>query len=168
MNLNAPQEYCLTPLGKGRYALVEKARTVRFSKPASSSDAGKVYTLSRQGRLLYVGVAMQRMSARLWNGFAASGKGGYHGYKWKDLRSKLRLVVWTASTSGKPARRRDLETVEAEVAFLCRQRSGQWPRYQNEIHFYSSRADHRAAAERIYSYATGTGSARAGHGSQRT
>lgn len=113
----------------------------------------KLYTLSAAGKLLYVGVASQPMSSRLSFGFRAKGKGGYHGYKWKKLRHRLNLSIWTAELEGNITTLRDLETVEAEVAFLCRQQSGQWPEFQHEIHFYPSLDLHRDAAREIYFHA---------------
>ena len=50
--------------------------------------------------------------------------------------------------------RNSSRTVEAEVAFLCRQESGQWPEYQHEIHFYPSVKRHRTAAKTVYERAT--------------
>lgn len=46
-----------------------------------------------------------------------------------------------------------MEILEAEVAYLCRQRAGQWPTYQHEIHFHPSDAWLRDAAEQIYEHA---------------
>ena len=167
MKLNAPQEYRLELREGGKYSLADDSGLTAFSAPASTRGVAKLYTLSRNGLLLYVGIAQQPMSSRLRYGFTANGKGGYHGYKWKHLREELRLVVWTAPANGEPAQLQDFKTVEAEVAFLCRQLSGQWPEFQHEIHFYPSGPGHRAAAERIYSYATGTDNLPAGHGSPR-
>ena len=93
------------------------------------------------------------MSSRLSYGFRATGKNGYHGYKWKGLRHALKLSVWTAKSQSGLATLRDMETIEAEVAFLCRQASGQWPQYQHEIHFYPSSSLHREAAKAIYEHA---------------
>jgi hypothetical protein len=42
----------------------------------------------------------------------------------------------------------NVETIEAEIVFLIRQR-GQWPSHQTEIHFHPSRPYHRKAAEAI-------------------
>jgi hypothetical protein len=100
-----------------------------------------------------VGIAQQPMSSRLNLGFKANGKSGYHGYKWKKLQQRLRLSIWTASNEGGYVTLRELEIVEAEVAFLCRHKSGQWPMYQHEIHFYRSEAHHRNVAEKIYNHA---------------
>ncbi len=47
---------------------------------------------------------------------------------------------------------KDIETVEAEVVFLIRQRTDQWPKYQTEIHFHQSNNAHRAAAQAILNH----------------
>lgn len=153
MKLRSPQVYSLELSDDGPYRLFSEGVACKFSKPASASKHPKLYTLACDGKLLYVGIASQSMSSRLSFGFRAGGKGGYHGYKWKTLRRRLALSVWTADREDRPATLRDLETVEAEVAFLCRQQSGQWPVFQHEIHFYSSLPSHREAAEEIYSHA---------------
>jgi hypothetical protein len=103
--------------------------------------------------LFHVGIAQQPMASRLSYGFRANGKGGYHGYKWKGLTQRMALSVWTAMIDDEPAPLREMETVEAEVAFRCREQSGQWPAYQHEIHFYKSAPEHRATARRIYEHA---------------
>lgn len=150
MKLRSPQAYSLQIRDDGSYQLFSDGVACRFSKPASAVKHPKLYTLAADGKLLYVGIASQSMSSRLSFGFRANGKGGYHGYKWKTLRHRLALGVWTADRVDKPVTLRDLETVEAEVAFFCRQRSGQWPAFQNEIHFFPSFDYHRQAAEDIY------------------
>lgn len=154
MKLNEPQDYKLKLLPGGSYELRNSAGVANFSSPASTRGVGKLYTLSYAGKLIYVGIAQQPMSARLNYGFKANGKGGYHGYKWKHLGHTLALSIWTASENGEYVSLREMETVEAEVAFLCRRDAGQWPEFQHEIHFYASTAAHRAAAQRIYSHAT--------------
>lgn len=153
MVLNEPQDYIIELAEGDSYRLRTDAGVCTFSKPSTVRGLAKLYTLSDAGALLYVGIAEQPMSSRLNFGFKASGKGGYHGYKWKGLKQPLALSVWTAQIDGQPASLREMETVEAEVAFLCRQQSGQWPAYQHEIHFYPSLPEHRAAAQRIYDYA---------------
>jgi hypothetical protein len=153
MNLQCPQIYHLELFDEGPYLLLSGGVKCKFSKPASTGRHPKLYTLSSAGKLLYVGVASQSMSSRLSFGFRAKGKGGYHGYKWKILRNRLALSIWTAEQEGVTTTLRDLETIEAEVAFLCRQQSGQWPEFQHEIHFYPSQSLHRDAAQKIYSHA---------------
>ena len=151
--LNEPQEYTLELVDGGSYRLHTEAKVCTFAKPSTVRGLAKRYTVSDAGALFYVGIAEQPMSSRLSFGFNASGKGGYHGYKWKGLRQRLALSVWTAQIGGNPAPLREMETIEAEVAFRCREQSGQWPAYQHEIHFYPSLPGHRAAAQRIYDHA---------------
>lgn len=152
MTLNDPFDFDLA-LSGGAYRLLRHSASSKFAAPASTRGIAKLYTLSNDQSLVYVGITQQPMSSRLSYGFRANGKSGYWGYKWKGLESVLRLSVWTAQISGIYAPLRELETVEAEVAFLCRQQSGQWPAHQHEIHFYPSEQQHRDAAAQIYSYA---------------
>jgi len=152
MILIEPQNYWIKLLDGGSYRLSTDSGTCKFSKPATLRGTAKLYTLSNSGSLIYVGIAQQPMSARLNYGLKAKGKAGYHGYKWKHLKQRLRLSIWTIKKYGSSNPIKELETVEAEVAFLCRQRSGRWPLYQHEIHFHTSKESHRRAAEHIYNH----------------
>lgn len=152
MTLDDPSDFDLSLTG-GKYQLRSGEAPAKFSAPATTRGIAKLYTLSTGSSLVYVGIAKQPMSSRLSYGFRANGKSGYHGYKWKVHEGKLQLSVWTAQTNGVYVSLRELETVEAEVAFLCRQQSGQWPAHQHEIHFYPSGLWHRDAAARIYDHA---------------
>jgi hypothetical protein len=140
-------------LSEGWYQLLRESAACKFSAPASTRGVAKLYTISSDDSLLYVGIAQQPMSARLSYGFKANGKGRYHGYKWKFLETTLKLSIWTAKLHGVYASLREMETIEAEVAFACRQFAGQWPTHQHEIHFYPSEQWHRDAATRIYNHA---------------
>jgi hypothetical protein len=152
--LNEPQSFELA-LSDGWYRLSQSSLACKFSAPATMRGVAKLYTVSSDDSLLYVGIAQQPMSARLSYGFKANGKGGYHGYKWKFLETTLRLSIWTAKLHGVYASLRVMETIEAEVAFICRHTAGQWPTHQHEIHFYPSEQWHRDAAAKIYSYTVG-------------
>ncbi len=154
MRLNDPSDFDLA-LSGGKYKLSCESGPAKFSAPISTRGIAKLYTVSSDSSLLYVGIAQQPMSSRLSYGLRATGKSGYHGYKWKSHEGVLRLTIWTASDSDGYASLRELETIEAEVAFLCRHLSGQWPLNQHEIHFYPSGAWHREAAQRIYGHAVG-------------
>ena len=44
-----------------------------------------------------------------------------------------------------------VEPVEAEVAYLVRRHTGEWPEYQMEIHFHQSSKTDKELAEAIYS-----------------
>ena len=57
------------------------------------------------------------------------------------------LDIWhQEDPSGNP---NEIEAVEAEVVFLIRKLTGQWPRYQTEIHFWLSTKAQRGSARRI-------------------
>jgi hypothetical protein len=152
VKLNDPSDYHLLLSGTA-YRLLRDSFPAKFAAPVSTRGIAKLYTLFNEESLMYVGITRQSLSARLSYGFRANGASGYHGYKWKSHEGSLRLSVWTAQSDGNYASLRDLETVEAEVAFLCRQDAGQWPKFQHEIHFYPSSLWHREAAARIYSHA---------------
>jgi hypothetical protein len=155
LTLCAPQEFELQLTDAASYILRQAGNASKFSAPASTGKLAKLYTVADEGALLYVGIATQSMSGRLSLGLRAMGKGGYHGYKWRHLRHPLALSVWTALLSDVSAPIRELETVEAEVAYECRRESGQWPNFQHEIHFFPSNAAHRRAAVHIYEHAIG-------------
>jgi hypothetical protein len=150
--LEDPLDYALS-LSDGWYRLSSNSKDCKFSAPATIRGIAKLYTISCDDSLLYVGIAQQPMAARFRNGFLANGVGGYHGYKWKFLETNLKLSIWTAKLNGIYAPLYVMETIEAEVAFICRQRSDQWPTHQHEIHFSPSEQWHRDAAARIYEHA---------------
>lgn len=154
MKLNDDQHYELTiqaeAEGRLSYRLTREGERVKFAAPASKRGIAKIYVVTYEQELLYVGVADQPMSSRIRFGLNAKGKGGYHGYKWKHLRKQLSLTIWTVKSNGAYVKRLDMETIEAEVAFLWRKESEQWPEYQNEIHFFNSNQEHRNAALTIY------------------
>lgn len=151
--LDVPLDYELA-LSNGWYHLSSYGRACKFSAPATIRGAAKLYTISSDDSLLYVGIAKQPMASRLSYGFKANGAKGYHGYKWKFLETSLKLSVWTAKLNGIYAPLHQMEIIEAEVAFICRQESGQWPTHQHEIHFSPSEQWHRNAAATVYSHAT--------------
>ena len=57
------------------------------------------------------------------------------------------LHIWYLD--GEDTKPADLETIEAEVVFLYRQESGQWPQEQTEIHFHPSSNIHRHCARQV-------------------
>ena len=149
MKLPAPQFYTLSlkPLASYQVTLQGSSRT-GFIKPAATV-CPKLYVVTRAHDIHYVGVTNRPMAARINLGLKAKGKGGYHGYKWKSLKSTLRLIVWAfPEESGKPFLR-ELETVEAEFAFLVRKDTGQWPLSQTEIHFYQASSAHLKAVDQM-------------------
>lgn len=151
--LDEPLDFELA-LSDGWYRLARQEKECKFSAPASTRGIAKLYTVSCDNSLLYVGIAKQPMASRFNYGFKANGTNGYHGYKWKFLEANLKLSIWTAKLNGVYAPLHQMEIIEAEVVFACRQESGQWPTHQHEIHFSPSEPWHREAAIRIYNYAT--------------
>jgi hypothetical protein len=146
MKLIGPDRYKLT--------ITDRSASVRaidgtphFVKPATAKKKLKLYVVSKDGELLYVGFTTQPMSARLRGGLRADGLHGYHGYSWGRKNSNVLLQIWYLA--GDATTLADLETIEAEVVFLFRLQSGQWPSGQTEIHFHQSTVLHRECANRI-------------------
>ena len=115
-----------------------------FSAPASTPALPKIYAALHSRKPVYVGVTRQPVRARLRLGEMGRPYAGPYGYKWMVLRS-VDLFVWTFRDLSD----RDAETVEAEVVYEIRKRLGQWPAFQNEIHFWKSTRKHRQIATRL-------------------
>lgn len=114
----------------------------------------KLYVVVAKGKLIYVGITKQTMRARLYGGWNANGKNGYHGYAFRHTHTEADLYVWCHEDAHESSSL-DLETVEAEVAFLVR-KGGQWPCGQTEIHFHPSRKKHRKLAANIMRHVHGS------------
>lgn len=144
MLLSGPFTYRFSFESEGITSVEALDGSLNFSGPAAR-PVPKLYVISHKQQPLYVGVTKQRMRARLRRGFQADGGHGYHGYAWRHGLSDAILDVWLQEeTDGSLS---TIETIEAEVVFLIRQRYGQWPNYQTEIHFNPSEAAHRDAAQ---------------------
>ena len=144
MKLTGPDRYTLT--------LRDRSATVRspqgkpnFVCPATLKRHPKLYVVSRKGALLYVGATTQPMSTRLRGGLTADGAHGYHGYSWGRKDGSVTMDIWYLDSSTPE----DLEAIEAEVVYLYRHESSQWPQEQTEIHFQPSSQFHRDCAARI-------------------
>jgi len=121
---------------------------------SANTDLPKLYVVTANRELIYVGVTKRPMRARLYDGWNANGKSGYHGYAWRHTHRQADLYVWFQEDAPEGSLL-DLETVEAEVAFLVRS-MGQWPCGQTEIHFHPSGIEHRELAEAIVRQSIGT------------
>jgi len=130
-----------------RYTVNEPNGNTNFVSPATKPGS-KIYLISLDGRLHYVGFTKQGMASRINAGLKAEGAHGYHGYKWKDLKRPLTLDVFCLD--GNRVSDGYLEAIEAEIAFLCRAKTEQWPLSQTEIHFQQSRVTHRELAKEIF------------------
>lgn len=146
MKLNGPHKYQLIITDRSASVRAPDG-TPHFVTPATERNKPKLYVASKDGELLYVGVTNQPMSVRLRGGLTADGAHGYYGYAWGKKNQSIRLDIWYLD--GEDIKPTDLETIEAEVVFLYRYQSGQWPQAQTEIHFYPSGTIHRECAKQI-------------------
>ncbi|MBI2512123.1 MAG: hypothetical protein HYV96_09090 [Opitutae bacterium] len=117
-----------------------------------AQHCSKVYVVSDRGRIVYVGSSKQPLRNRLYGALRSKGQSGYFGYAWKKSTAALTLDVWVLDgvRVEKGKRCVTAETVEAEVVFLIRERDGNWPKHQTEIHFHPSEPRHREIAATIY------------------
>jgi hypothetical protein len=117
----------------GMYSCVESngIKAKGFLKPDTSKNLSKLYVVKHGKTICYVGITQRDIRIRLRDGFTATGENGYHGYKWKEL-DEIELLVWSFPDYeiGK------LESIEGELVFLVREKTGDWPKYQMEIHFH--------------------------------
>ncbi len=114
---------------------------------AGEGDRPKLYIISHNKKPIYVGITRQSIRNRLRMGFKATGKGGYHGYKWRRTLKKVEMTLWY-DEKGKASD--DIEAIEAELVFNIRKHHKQWPEFQTEIHFHQSSKKHMEIAEMIF------------------
>lgn len=146
-------------IGPERYELEFNARNFRVHSVSADQTFSnrvqarrpKLYVVAWRGQPVYVGITNQAMRSRLRAGWTADGRTGYYGYAWRHHLKAATLFVWFHPRHRGKAAIRDLETIEAEVAYLVRKR-GQWPAFQTEIHFYPSRPPHRRAAKSVVAH----------------
>ena len=115
-----------------------------FDYPDVSDNLPKLYVVKRGKDIYYVGMTTQDIRKRLRQGFSAQGEHGYHGYKWKD-QDTVELLTWSfpGSTRGY------VEAIEAELVYFIREKTGNWPKYQMEIHFHGASETERQVAKSI-------------------
>ena len=147
MQMSEPLTYRITFNAVGITGVMALDGSAKFSGPATSKKP-KLYVVAHNQQPLYVGVTRQSIRDRLRAGFQAKGNHGYYGYQWRHSLSSADVDIWLQK-GGDMDNMADIETVEAEVVFLIRQNSGQWPEFQTEIHFHRSNAMHRVAAQKI-------------------
>ena len=148
MQLDGPYRYKLS-VAEGTLMSVSSPDGVdHFTKPVTQTGP-KLYVVTQGLDPVYVGVTKQPIRARLRSGFTADGGHGYYGYAWAKVPGDFGLDIWIQADPPAVEPLRGVETVEAEVVFLIRSAARSWPRYQTEIHFYESTAEHRDWADRI-------------------
>lgn len=155
MKLVGPERFKVTYTPVKPTILCERG-TSKFSGYMTSGKP-KLYIFSRDSKPIYVGATVQSMASRLNLGWKAQGAGGYHGYRFRHEGSEVNLDVWIdideVQARGDGMRSgSDIETIEAEIVYLLRHRTGQWPAFQTEIHFYESNSAHRKEAEKVVAF----------------
>jgi len=126
--------------------IAEIIKVNNFGKPVTKNKLPKIYIIKNRSDIIYVGITSQSIAARLRHGLKAKGKGGYHGYKFKDLDTKLDLFIfWFVKENVDRT-----EAIEAEIVYLIRNRTGNWPKNQTEIHFYKATKREKRIAHLIY------------------
>jgi hypothetical protein len=161
---NGPYRYTLELYGVANARKIAKKLQngveVDFSKPVTNAKTPKIYIGLVEGAVVYIGYTGQSISSRLNYGFKVNGANGYHGYKWKQ-KDKVELMIWTFEAFKEDKMEKDkkdnekyklfVEAIEAELVYLVRSKTGQWPECQNEIHFNNeNRKDVLKVAEEIY------------------
>lgn len=122
---------------------IRKVRT--FQKPVTKAKLPKIYLIKQESDIVYVGATSQGIRNRLRYGLQAKGRGGYHGYAFKGL-NQFDMFIWIFPNE-KP---KIIETIEAEIVYLIRNKTGEWPKYQTEIHFHNATKKEKKVANLIY------------------
>ena len=130
--------------GRVEHVELEGSQSRGFRAPATGKKLPKLYVIVHGKQVVYVGYTVQPMATRIHQGLQASGKHGYHGYAWKTL-TNLELVVWFFPG----ARAEQVEAIEAELVYLLRKSTGQWPGFQTEIHFHRVSERDKTMAKRL-------------------
>jgi len=115
-----------------------------FVYPDISDKLSKLYIIKRSEEIYYVGITTQDIRKRLRQGFSAQGEHGYHGYKWK-AQDTADVLIWCFS--GSPPEY--VEAIEAELVYFIREKTGNWPKYQMEIHFHRASESEKQVAKSI-------------------
>ncbi|WP_111710164.1 GIY-YIG nuclease family protein [Lutibacter citreus] len=138
------------------YTKKQEGKKVNFQKPVTTKYIPKIYILTSNNRIVYVGYTGQSIGSRLNYGMRANGKNGYHGYKWKkELDTvNLHVFVFESFVQDEDQMKKQMEfveAIEAEIVFKVRDETGSWPKYQNEIHFNNQQPEKvKRIANEIY------------------
>lgn len=131
-------------------------------KESRTKTPNILYVVKNENEFLYVGEAENSIHVRMTRGFTSNryytikghARGGYKGYQWIELYKngtgsvEINVIVLD-SIGTKKENKHFRESLEAELCYLIKKDTHQWPIYQNEIHF---RNDENASGivEKIY------------------
>ena len=163
MEFSTPYNFKLTLSGpenkRGITLKIKDGKEVKFSHPLTKKKLPKIYVIKIKGELVYIGYTSQSITSRLNYGFKINGENGYYGYKWRNISEEIELMVFVsekALTGDKDEDKKTInfvEAIEAELVFKFREKTGNWPKYQNEIHFNNeSRKLVLVLAKKIFTY----------------
>ena len=162
MDFKGPYHYTLRIQGKkGERNIQDKLdaqrNIVSFTSPVTLNKRAKIYILKDKESIIYIGYTSQSIANRLRYGINPKGAKGYSGYKWKGLDEiELLLFVFDKELIGDKNEEDKkiisfVESVEAELVYLVRSKTGKWPKNQNEIHFNNFEIEKaKQVAEKIY------------------
>jgi hypothetical protein len=165
MNYSGPYRHKLILAGseenRAIAAILKDGKQVHFSSPLTKNKGPKIYVIKIDGEVVYIGYTSQSINSRLKSGLKAKGKNGYYGYKWKNETDEVELLVFVFERTLSGDTKNDkpiiafVEAIEAELVYKFRSQNGEWPKYQNEIHFNNSdRKGVLGITEYIFKYMT--------------
>lgn len=134
---------------KAKISYIKEKGSTPGSWVSANKTVPKIYILKYKEKIIYVGITKMPLSSRFRYGLSASGQGGYHGYAWKQLASKegsdpINLYVYSFKSKERT------EAIEAEVVYLIRHKTGNWPEHQTEIHFHQTTKIEKNIAEKVF------------------
>ena len=132
----------------------------KYNAHANNGKCFKIYIVKNGNRFLYVGMAKQSIRSRFAGSFRAflkkqengvSEYSGYSGYKWIDefqkSKEELDLIVVPFNDKISENDKSFIEAIEAEIVYLIRNKTNQWPIKQHEIHFHNIQGTKEIAEE---------------------
>lgn len=135
--------------------IVEKNRKIKypvnFEKPVTINGLLKLYVVTKNKKIVYIGITKQSIKNRLRYGENPPIKSGYHGYKWLNHKGGYDLYVYIFERIKEMV---EIETIEAELVYKVRKEYDQWPEFQTEIHFHKSDQKHRKIANEVFKQIT--------------
>jgi len=159
LHYQGPYKYTLI-FKKGK--LIEKlkdGKLCNFSKPLTTPKRLKIYIIRSEKEILYIGYTRQSISQRLYFGLNGNNKKGRYDYKWRNSKDQFELLVFvfveplTGEQELDNKRIAFVEAIEAELVYQIRVETGNWPTFQNEIHFNNKkRSSVLGYAKKMYEY----------------
>jgi predicted GIY-YIG superfamily endonuclease len=124
---------------------IPKLEPVGHSSSLARQTGYKLYVVTSQDTVLYVGVTKTSFTSRLRLGHQriANPLNGYHGYKWlrgshaRNLHLYLLNLESLMQQALTCSPKELAERLEAELVFAIRTATGAWPIAQHEIHFHN-------------------------------